>query len=384
MRLHIITIASSILVPTIAFAAGRVLERPIILPDFTKETVAMVPLDTDTLRDGAEKYLVVTDYGIATPFRLEDGQENLMSQAIFDEYPAAADTVPKTTITQMTDSEHGTYFQPQTSGEYVFRFHFQKTITPEYLRLSLSDGFLESITVRIGTTATTLKPASVGSTTSSVITLSGEQAKYFEVTIRIYSGVLRIEDFALTSSSTMLSFRAVPDRHYSLLYGPGLTLHTPDLMYAYTQDPVIGALGTEKTSSQKNDDYDGVDASRDLCPTVWNPDQADTDHDGPGDACDNCPSLPNTNQLDADQNGLGDVCDDEDKDGRMNGIDNCPHVSNPGQQDSDLDGIGNMCDTTDDRWSEQHPWLLWFSMGGLIVILVALGAWVLFKSTHSS
>lgn len=45
------------------------------------------------------------------------------------------------------------------------------------------------------------------------------------------------------------------------------------------------------SSCKKDDsDGDGVEDSKDNCPTVANADQADTDGDGIGDACDPCPS----------------------------------------------------------------------------------------------
>jgi Bacterial Ig-like domain (group 2)/Thrombospondin type 3 repeat/ZU5 domain len=40
----------------------------------------------------------------------------------------------------------------------------------------------------------------------------------------------------------------------------------------------------------QDDDRDGVGNSRDNCPTIANPGQADADHDGKGDVCDRCPT----------------------------------------------------------------------------------------------
>jgi len=48
------------------------------------------------------------------------------------------------------------------------------------------------------------------------------------------------------------------------------------------------ALGEQLPDADK----DGIPDSRDNCPAVDNPDQADTDGDGVGDACDRCPSTP--------------------------------------------------------------------------------------------
>ena len=70
----------------------------------------------------------------------------------------------------------------------------------------------------------------------------------------------------------------------------------------------------------------------DLCPTVFDPSNADGDTDGVGDVCDNCPTASNPSQTDSDGDGVGDACD------------NCPATFNPTQTDSDGDGIGDACD----------------------------------------
>jgi predicted lipoprotein with Yx(FWY)xxD motif len=77
---------------------------------------------------------------------------------------------------------------------------------------------------------------------------------------------------------------------------------------------------------------------------------------------------------------IGDACDDDDGDGIPNAIDNCPNDWNPLQEDEDNDGVGNVCDTEDNRWSEQRPWLLWLSMGAIILVLTVLGGVILYKS----
>jgi hypothetical protein len=132
-------------------------------------------------------------------------------------------------------------------------------------------------------------------------------------------------------------------------------------------------------------DDDGLPASIDNCPSVWNPDQTDADGDGRGDACDNCPFIYNLDQKDTDGDGVGDVCDNcpstpnplflgtcapgsrfagetcycnadcageqciktqEDADGDNIGdvCDNCPYYYNPDQADFDDNGIGDRCD----------------------------------------
>jgi hypothetical protein len=99
------------------------------------------------------------------------------------------------------------------------------------------------------------------------------------------------------------------------------------------------------TSAAANDkDGDGIEDSKDNCPSVFNPirpmdgpTQADKDGDTIGDACDKCP-------LES-----GEACkrpsgDDLDDDGIPNGADNCPELANPDQADDDKDGKGNACD----------------------------------------
>lgn len=170
---------------------------------------------------------------------------------------------------------------------------------------------------------------------------------------------------------------------------------------------------------ERDTDGDGVPDADDLCDRVSNPDQADRDGDGFGDACDNCPAHQNVDQRDRDGNGLGDVCtdtdgdglldvqdncapyanadqrdrdedgigdpcDDDDRDGIENGRDNCPFDSNATQANEDRDAEGDACDRSDDRWSERFPWLLWTSMGGVIVILTLFGGMVLRKQSTRS
>jgi len=100
-------------------------------------------------------------------------------------------------------------------------------------------------------------------------------------------------------------------------------------------------------------DGDGVDDSRDNCPTVFNAprdvdgvEQADGDMDGDGDVCDVCPIDPGTNNCSApDPN-------DRDGDGHPDGTDNCPMIPNMDQADRDMDMIGDLCDQCPD---EKNP-----------------------------
>ncbi len=112
----------------------------------------------------------------------------------------------------------------------------------------------------------------------------------------------------------------------------------------------------------EDDDGDGKVDSKDICPLDADPAQTDTDNDGKGDVCDddddadgvldavdNCGLVANPDQADGDKDGKGDACDgDDDGDGVLDAADNCPQIANPKQKDTDGDGKGDDCDDDDD------------------------------------
>lgn len=123
----------------------------------------------------------------------------------------------------------------------------------------------------------------------------------------------------------------------------------------------IGERTAEFVYTTPDSDGDGLQDWQDICPSAFNPDQADGDFDEIGTACDNCPGVFNNDQADIDLDGIGDMCDncptksnpdqaDTDfnqtgaADGTGDACDNCPTVFNPDQGDLDDDRVGNLCD----------------------------------------
>ncbi len=91
------------------------------------------------------------------------------------------------------------------------------------------------------------------------------------------------------------------------------------------------------TSSDGDDDGDGVADSGDLCVGAWDPLQDDQDGDGVGDVCDACPLAPGTEDCRMDP-------EDIDDDGTRSEDDVCPYLYDPDQTDTDGDGQGDLCD----------------------------------------
>ena len=110
------------------------------------------------------------------------------------------------------------------------------------------------------------------------------------------------------------------------------------------------ALGTDP--ADPDSDGDGIDDGSDLCPTVFDPAQADLVHPG----------------------GRGDACDDGDGDGVADDRDVCPYTADPSQSDADEDGAGDACDPRPDlvlviRPTVVHPWGL---AGGRVPVVYTL------------
>jgi hypothetical protein len=117
----------------------------------------------------------------------------------------------------------------------------------------------------------------------------------FDLTTRVAGGVsaFRITDIDLGEALS-------PTDPQAFVTGLSFVTSTEGPL-SFTMVPIV-----ENTDDP---DLDGVIASRDNCPSVANPDQADGDGDGVGTACDNCPTTPNADQRDDDRNGVGNACE---------------------------------------------------------------------------
>jgi hypothetical protein len=141
------------------------------------------------------------------------------------------------------------------------------------------------------------------------------------------------------------------------MYGSiGLTMDGRVLQWGYAMGPPpsglqcvesITAGGFHAFAYRGTDsDGDGVCDSRDNCPSIVNPDQADCDHDGAGDACE----IANGSTSDLNHNGTPDTCEclgDLLADGRIDGADLGavlsywgPASSSPTSQACDIDKNG--------------------------------------------
>jgi len=174
-------------------------------------------------------------------------------------------------------------------------------------------------------------------------------------------------------------------------YGP-LAFGVTDGVFLRTTTVHITVLeaAPERGPGAGDGDGDGAADGRDNCPSATNPDQADSDGDGMGDACDPSPGAPpapapslttpqatpttapaptdgdgdglpdeadlcplvfDPDQADLDGDGRGDLCDDDPdgdrvptRDDQGAVLDVCPEVHDPLQADADGDGVGDLCD----------------------------------------
>lgn len=134
------------------------------------------------------------------------------------------------------------------------------------------------------------------------------------------------------------------------------------LLFGCGKQPEVERI-VEPPPPPLDSDQDGIPDEQDLCPQIYDPNQADADADGIGDPCDgdvdgdgvpngadNCPTLFQQTQHDSDGDNLGDDCDlDLDGDGVPNEVDLCPLLFEYEQADVDGDGIGDDCDNDDDQ-----------------------------------
>lgn len=375
-------ISALVLFVQIASAQNFTVVRDIRLPlALSAPRSILVELDAEATAQPGLPFRIINSANTATATIRMDDLENILPQATFVSVPLAADTVPRTTVEMLRDSDLSTAFQPVTAETVTFLLRFASDVTPRVLEYEMESGTVEYATVRIGPDAESLRNAFVGTPSHNRIDLSGERARVFEVTLTIRQGVPKIREIFLLQPRSRLLFRAVPNQSYRLLYGAGEYVDGPHDNTLKDRDSVIATVGPGRRPSEAElGDHDGVNEA-DNCPLHWNPKQEDADGDGIGNVCDNC-DVPNPDQTDENRNGAGDICEDPDGDGWINAEDNCPQVENYAQEDEDQDGRGNVCDNDDNRFSANKPWLLWTAMIMIILVLAGLGTAVMRRTKN--
>ncbi len=176
-----------------------------------------------------------------------------------------------------------------------------------------------------------------------------------------YSQLLCISEMKLEQTNTSafsnwsIRFLAQPGHSYRIYFSSDRMIEIPS-GEAGNFEKAKNVLLIPETKYEKNPDYT----------------PADTDGDGVPDIKDNCVDIKNPAQVDFNKDGRGDACDDSDYDGVVNSKDNCPDVPNFSQEDTDGDGIGDACDREESRLTEKYKWLLWISIGSVLIVLIAL------------
>jgi hypothetical protein len=375
--LKTLLILALVLSPMQASAQEFAYSRTVNFSSVQTQTPVWIPLDAHAMQKTIAAYRITDDLGESVGFKTHDNRVNLLLNATMDSTPNAAETVPKTSLDALLDSNTETYFQPETAKEHVFRFHYAEPVAPKLLSFQLRSGTIFDLKVRSGTSFSALKDRFSGTHIGTWVTLSGERAAYYEIRFKTL-GVVQITEASLISPQKSLLFVGQPKRTYTLLYGNIADADSANNEEVYTNDSALQAsLGYAKTLSDGNDedgdaipdaldnciyeknvdqrdrDGDGIGDTCDNAPLVSNNTQDDEDKDGVGDGQDNCPKHANADQKDIDLDGIGWVCDDSDSDSVINSKDNCVGVSNRNQQDLDNNGVGDLCQ--DDRDGDGIP-----------------------------
>lgn len=344
------------------------LQRIIIPPPLAQPAVVGIEITSEIPENG---YRIVTQTGFAMPFRTDGLARDLLPKASILKSPPPADASYADMI-RLPGA-----FQPVTAPYQTFLFSFAEDVTPVEFTLDLASGAADSIEVRGGRTRDDLKRLYAGPAYGGThAELPGEAVRFVEVTIGT-QGPLKINTMQLLDRPHLLFFRANPGKTYKLLSGgpdEGAVSEFPgyDLLSRGTYDPSLIARLGNATAVTANDDNDGIPASADNCPDVWNLRQEDHDKDGAGDLCDICPTI--AGGVDANDNGRCDGLEDPDIDNIPSFRDNCPFVLNRLQEDDDRDGIGNQCDPADGRLSLDKPWVIGSGIVVMVVVLLCVAA----------
>jgi hypothetical protein len=288
---------------------------------------------------------------------------------------------PTITVSTPETGLVGTLYDKNNSTEYEFPFEEGNT-NRAYITIStpFMDQDITSSEIRLQLSQNATPPRTValkaqtekGGEYKTVIaekTLQGTTIRFPETTAKNFilelglTQPLRLREVTLSAEKTIkrtyfLRFLAQPAEQYTVYIDA---------------DRSYGSLNKPSPQLQSDRDVFTLQESG-YMPSQSNPAYIPADRDGDGipDSRDNCPNIENPEQADVNFNNVGDECDDFDKDGVMNKNDNCPNDPNRNQRDTDFDGIGDECDVEESRFTEQNPWIPWFAMGIAVCVLVGL------------